>query len=211
MLSRSGVLNVGEIKIPYPLYAIMGMAIWQVFSNGIVACARSISSAGEMVMRINFSRKSLVLAAMGKPMVSFLIQSILVGILFLAYGISPHWGVLLLPFIIIPLMLLTLGLGFLASVLNAIARDAGNLLPVLMTLLLYLTPVLYAKPKVGILAQAAKYNPVYHYISAGRDLSLNGQINDLTGFLVTVAFSILVFVFSLLVFHLTEARIAERI
>ena len=58
LLSRSGVFNVGEISVPYPLYAVLGLAFWQVFSTGIIACANSLSNAGEMVMRINFSKKS---------------------------------------------------------------------------------------------------------------------------------------------------------
>jgi len=211
MLSRSGIFNVGDIRIPYPLYAILGMAFWQIFSTGIIACANSLSNAGDMVKRINFSKKSLVLAAMGKPIVSFFIQLILVAVLFIIYRIFPHPGILLLPFIIIPLILLTLGFGLMVAILNAIIRDTGNFLSVALTLFMYLTPVLYAKPKIGLLAQVTHYNPVYYYISAGRDLALNGQIQELSGFLYSVVFSILIFIFSLIVFHLTETRITERI
>lgn len=210
-LSRSGVLNVGELDIPYPLYAILGMSIWQIFSTGTVACASSISDAGDMIKRINFSRKSLVFAAMGKPLVSFLVQLSLVALLFMIYGQVPNKGVLLLPLIVVPLTFLTLGVGFMLAILNAVVRDIGNLLPILMMFILYLTPVLYARPETGILSEMTKYNLVYYYVATARDLSLTGRITEPGGFAVAVASSLAIFTLSLVAFHLTETRIAERV
>ena len=211
MLSQSGILNIGEISVPYPLFAILGMAYWQIFSTGLLNCANSLSSAGDMIKRINFSRKSIVVAAMGKSIVAFLIQLLLVVVLFIFYRIVPHPGIMLLPFAILPLVLLTLGLGLIVALLNAIVRDIGSLLSVGLTLFMYLTPVLYAKPKAGLLAGLIQYNPLYYYIAAARDLALSGQIFELSGFLYSALFSIAVFILSLLIFHLTETRITERI
>jgi lipopolysaccharide transport system permease protein len=211
MLSRSGIFNIGDINMPYPLYAVIGLAVWQLFATGITACASSLSNAGDMVMRINFSKKSLVMAAMGKPLVSFLVHLALIVTLFIVYKIVPPASVLLLPIIIIPLVLLTLGFGFLVAILNAVVRDIGNLLPVIMTLLMYLTPVLYAKPRIGVLSHLTQYNPVYYFVSGARDLCLGNGIQNTAGFLATVVFSLAVFFVSLFIFHLTETRITERI
>src|SRR5262249_51491319 len=153
-----------------------GISVWQVFSTGLMACGGSLSNAGEMITRINFSRKSLVIAAMGRPIISFLIQLILVEILFVVFRIVPSWGVLLFPIVVIPVVLLTLGLGLVISLLNAIVRDTGNLLSMGLTFLMYLTPVLYARPQAGMLATITRYNPMYYMIEAGRDIVLNGTI-----------------------------------
>src|SRR3989338_8427269 len=59
LLSRSGILNLGDIPAPYPIYAMLGMAFWQVFSTGIMLCGSALTNAGEMIPRINFSKKSL--------------------------------------------------------------------------------------------------------------------------------------------------------
>lgn len=211
MLSRSGVLNIGEINVPYPIYAILGLAFWQLFSSGIISTGSSLVSAGDMISRINFSKKSLVFSSMGRPIVSFFMQFILVALLFAGYRILPSKGVVFIPIVLIPILLLTLSLGLLISILNAIVRDTGHLLSISMTLLMYMTPVLYAKPQFGILMRITDYNPMYYMLSAGRDLVLQGVIHDMSGFLWSFVGSFLLFVLSLVIFHLTETRIVERI
>ncbi len=211
VLNNSGIFNIGDIQVPYPLYAIAGMAFWQIFAVGLGSSANALTSAGDMVTRINFSKKSLVFAPMGRTMVSFLIQLTLVGVLLLFYRILPGPGILLVPLVVFSIVLLTLGLGFLVSIMNAIVNDIGTILSLGIILLMYLTPVLYAKPKIGILSSVTQYNPMYHFVSAGRDLILDGQINEIQGFLFSVIFSAALFVIALVIFHLTETRIAERI
>ena len=166
VLNQSGIFAIGEIDIPYPVYAILGMAFWQLFSTGLIMGTNSLVKAGPMVARINFSRKSLVIASVGQSIVSFLILLVVVAVLFAYYGIAPSWAILLIPVMVVPIMLLTLGLSFVLSVLNGVVRDVGNILAVLMTFLMFLTPVLYAKPTTGILAFLTDFNPLYYLVSA---------------------------------------------
>ena len=211
ILNRSGIFSIGDIKAPYPIYAILGMAFWQLFSGGLLASSNSLVAAGTTLTKINFSRKSLVIASMGRPFVSFLVQFILVVFLFVYYRFMPSMAIFLLPLIIIPIILLTLGVGLILSLLNAVVRDIGNILGVLLTFLMFLTPVLYAKPTIGILADATKYNPLYYLVTVPRDLILMGRVTELNGFFVISIISIIIFIVCLFIFHLTETRVAERI
>lgn len=211
LLSQSGIFSIGDINIPYPLYAIIGMAFWQIFSMGMIASTNSLVNAGQMIVKINISKKSLVIASMGQSIVSFIIQLLLVGVLFVYYGIAPNVAILLIPILIIPLILLTMGLGFILSLLNSVVRDIGNLISLLLTFLMFLTPILYVKPNVGILGLMTQYNPLYYLINSSRELILNGSISDTKGFFISCLLSILVFVVCLLIFHITETKIAERV
>jgi lipopolysaccharide transport system permease protein len=211
VLNRSGIFTIGDINVPYPIYAILGMAFWQLFATGLVASSNSLVNAGSMIEKINFSKKALVIASTGQSLVSFLIQIILVGILFVYYGIAPSIAILLIPIVMLPLMLFTLGLGFIFALLNGVARDIGNITSVLMTFLMFLTPVLYARPTSGILAQVTNYNPLYYLVSAPRTLILEGAFSEWKGFLIASLISSIVFLICLIVFHLTETRVAERI
>jgi lipopolysaccharide transport system permease protein len=211
VLNQSGVFAIGDIDVPYPVYAVIGMAFWQLFSTGLIASSNSLVSAGSMITKINFSKKSLVIASTGQSIVSFLIQLFFIGTLFVYYGIKPNIAILLIPITIIPMMLLTLGLGFILSLLNGIMRDIEKIIAVLMTFLMFLTPVLYAKPTTGILATVTKYNPLYYLVSVPRKLILNGTISEWKGFLIASIASFIIFMTCLIVFHLTETRVAERI
>lgn len=211
ILNHAGIFSIGDIDVPYPIYAILGLAFWQLFATGLIASSNSLVKAGSMIVKINFSKKSLVIASTGQSIISFLIQFILVGILFVCYRITPNIEILLIPIVIIPIMLLTLGLGFILSLINGIVRDVGNMLSIFVTFLMFLTPVLYAKPKMGILAPITKYNPLYYMVSAPRDLVLMGTISEWEGFLIAGIISVIIFIVCLIVFHLTETRVAERI
>ena len=210
ILNRGGVLDVGDVSMPYPLYAILGMAFWQIFSAGLTAGANALASAGPMITRVNFSKKALVLASLGRPTIIFLVQLGMGLAMFLVYKITPSPAAFLIPLVIIPLTFLVLGLSFFLSLFNAFAKDVGNGLQVLMTFLMFLTPVLYATSGAGLLGTLTRFNPLYYYISAGRDLMTRGYITEMNGFIISSVCSIAFFFIALVFFHLTETRVAER-
>jgi lipopolysaccharide transport system permease protein len=211
ILNNSGIFQFGEIEIPYPIYAILGMAFWQLFSTGLIAASNSLVKAGPMLEKINFSKKSLVFSSAAQSIIPFAVQFILVCVLFLIYGVSPNIKVLLLPILMIPIILFTLGLGLILSLLNSVVRDISNALSVFMTFLMFLTPILYAKPKIGILIPITKFNPLYYLISAPRELILKGAMSEWKGYIISIVAAFIVFAVGLVVFHLTETRITERI
>ena len=211
ILNLSGIFTIGDIDVPYPIYAVLGMTFWQLFSTGLIASSNSLVQAGSMIVKINFSKKSLVIASFGQSIISFLIQFVLVGILFAFYRIVPNIAILLTPITLIPIILLTLGLGFILSLLNGVIRDIGNIISLLITFLMFLTPVLYSKPTSGILASITRYNPLYYLVSTPRELILMGKVSEWRGFLISCFISVAVFIICLILFHLTETRVAERI
>lgn len=211
ILNRSGLFSIGAVGVPYPIYAILGLSFWQLFSTGLVASSNSLAKAGSMITQINFSKKSLVIASAGQSIVSFGIQFIFLILLLIIYQVTPNIAILLIPVVILPILLLTLGLGLILSILNGVIRDTGNVISLLLTFFMFLTPVLYAKPETGILAKITRINLVHYLVSGGRDLVLKGTISELQGFLISCFFSFTIFVTCLVVFHLTETRICERV
>jgi ABC-type polysaccharide/polyol phosphate export permease len=211
LLNHAGIFVVGITNVPYPIYAMLGVAFWQVFATGIQASSNTLVNAGSMIVKINCSKKSLVIAAIGQPMVSFIIQLIFIGALFVAYRLTPHLSVIFIPFLLLPIVALVLALGFILSLINGIVRDVGNALSALLGFLMLLTPVFYPKPSSGILAYISTLNPLFYLTSLPRDLVLSGTSTEWTGYIVSVCLSGVALVASILIFHLTETRIAERI
>ena len=211
ILSNAGLFQIGRIDVPYPIYAILGMAFWQLFSMGLIASTNSLVNAGTMITKINFSKKSLIIASVGQSVISFAVQFGLVCGLFVYYQKEPSLAIMLVPLLVLPIVLLTLGLGLLLSLLNGIMRDTGNLITLLMTFLMFLTPILYVKPATGVLATVTAFNPIYYLISAVRELILTGTVSELRGFALSALLSVAIFAVSLVIFHLTETRVAERI
>jgi len=211
LLNRSGIFKIGNLNVPYSVYAVLGMASWQFFATGLISGSNSLVKAGSMVVKINFSKKSLVLASSVQGTISFLVQFLLGIILCFIFDIIPKWQILFIPFALLPLLLLTFGLSLLLAILNGVIRDIGNAMTMLLTFVMFLTPVLYAMPENGILAKLINLNPISYLVSAPRDLVLYGKINEFTGYIYAVISSCIAFVFCLISFHLTETRVAERI
>ena len=211
VLNRSGLFTIGKIDVPYPIYAILGLSFWQLFSTGLVASSNSLVKAGSMITQINFSKKSLVFASAGQSIISFGIQFLFLMILFLYYQFTPNIAILFIPVIILPVLFLTLGLGLVLSILNGVIRDAGNVISLLMTFFMFLTPILYAKPEAGILAKITEVNLLHYLVSGARDLVLKGTISEPMGFFISSLVSLIIFFICLIIFHLTETRICERV
>jgi lipopolysaccharide transport system permease protein len=211
LLDGSGIFLIGDTGVPYPAYAVIGMAYWQIFAMGVMACTNSLVGAGYMIRKINFSKKSLVLASMGQSLISFSVQFCFGCILLLYYHVLPDRAIGIAVILIFPILLFTLGVGFIMALLNGITRDIGTLVSVLSMLLLFITPVLYARPSGGILARITTYNPLYYLISSPRELLLTGSISGYYGYMAAIALSMAIFALGLWAFHLTEARVAERV
>jgi lipopolysaccharide transport system permease protein len=211
LLGNSNIVNIGPMPVSFPIYAISGLSVWQLFSVGMVASTNSLVRAGSMIVKINFSKKSLIISAYAQSLFPFLVLLIVSLVLALSNGVHLTPTALLFPLLIIPIILFTLGLGFLFALINGILRDVGNAISVVVTFIMFLTPILYTVPETGAFRAMVKYNPLYYMISIPRDVILTGKLDHMYGFFIVTAISIMVFVISLMVFHVTETRIAERI
>jgi lipopolysaccharide transport system permease protein len=211
LLRSSGLFNVGAIEVPYAIYALLGLSFWQLFVTGIVQSTNSLVSAGSMIKKVNFPRETLIFASLGNALFSFTLQIAIVFILFGVYGFIPNWKFVLFPFMLIPILLLTCGLGFIFSIINGIVRDLGRILGLGLTFLLFITPIAYELPETGFVAKLARINPLYYLSIAPRDIALTGALNHPLGYLISCGLSVFIFFFCWMTFHLTETRIPERL
>src|SRR4030067_1066353 len=95
VLNQSGVFVTGDTEVNYVVFALLGLAFWQGFSTGLIASSMSLVQAGTMITKINFSKKALVIASMGKTLVAFIIQLVLALVSFAVFGVLPNVALLL--------------------------------------------------------------------------------------------------------------------
>jgi len=209
-MNKSGVLNIGETSIPYPAFALLGLTIYQLFSTGLTATTNSLLNAGSMVVKINFPKETLIISSMAHSIFDFIVRIVLVIFVFLFYKIVPSYKAIFFPFALIPLIFLTVGLGFVLSLLNCIARDTTNVVSLFVSFFLFITPVLYPEPK-GILKNFTRYNIISPLINAPREILINGYISKPWEYTVATIIAFFIFLFCWRLFHLVEPKIAERV
>ncbi|MBI5598351.1 MAG: ABC transporter permease [Deltaproteobacteria bacterium] len=211
-MNSAGILSIGDVGIPYPLYALIGLTVWNVFTVGATASSGALVNAGAMVVKINFPKISLVFAAMGQSIVETIIRMALIALVFVYYGIAPSWGGLVIGLIcIVPMYLLTTGVGFILSLATGVLRDIPNILNVALIMAMMLTPVVYPIRGDSLLARVNVWNPFNYLVNVPRDFIVRGQTESLGGFAVMAILSLVVFYAGWRVFYLAQAKIAERI
>jgi len=127
-------------------------------------------------------------------------------------GFMPNSAVIILPVVMMPLLFLIIGIGFFVALLNAIFRDVGNILGILLSLGMLVTPVFYPPPQTWPFSFWINFaNPVSGYVIAVRDLTTAGFLTYPGSYLFAVILSLLLFLIGWRLMHLVEPKIAERV
>jgi lipopolysaccharide transport system permease protein len=129
--------------VPYPLFAFAGLLPWVFFSNAVSNSGNSLVGSANLITKVYFPRLLVPGAAVGAGLVDLAIGFALLAPLTIYYGAAPSWGVLLLPFLVVLLTLLALGVGLLTSALNVKYRDIRYALPFIIQLWMFVSPVIY--------------------------------------------------------------------
>ena len=211
-MNRSGILTIGDVGMPYPLYALIGLTVWNLFSAGLTASSNSLINAGPLVVKINFPKVALPLAATGQSLVELLIRIVLIALAFLWFGVAPSWGGLAAGLIcLIPIYLITAGMGFVLSLAAGVLRDISNVLSMALMMAMLLTPVVYPITGTSLLARMNVWNPFNYLVNVPRDFIVNGHTEFLNEFVLSTVLSMAVFYAGWKLFYLAQTKIAERI
>lgn len=210
-LTRTRVLQVGDTGIPYPAFLLLGLTVWGLFSTGVSNMATSLTSASSVIQKMNFPRESLVIASFGQALYETAIRGVVLGLIFLYYGVSIRWTALLVPLALVPLLLVTLGAGFLLATLNALVRDVSSALSLTLQFGLFLTPIVYPAPTSWPLVLLNYVNPVSAFVIAAQDLVSHGRLTMPIPFVSSSLVGLLLVLVGWRVFRLAQPIIGERI
>jgi lipopolysaccharide transport system permease protein len=135
--------------IPYPLFVFGGLLPWFFFSNAIGSAGLSVVGNQNLVTKIYFPRLIIPLGAVGAGLVDFLVAFVmLVGMMVFylltgAMEATPGWGLLMVPFIVLGLVVAAVGMGTLLSALTVAYRDFRYVIPFMVQLWMFATPSIY--------------------------------------------------------------------
>src|SRR5690606_14904774 len=135
------VAKVDTEGVPYPLFAVCGMAAWAYFAFVLNQSGNSIIGAQEMVKKIYFPRLVIPLSKAVVGFVDFLIAFVFIVILLLYYGVTPSGNVIFLPLFILLPIVSSLAAGIWLSALTIRYRDFQHVVPFIVQFGLYASPV----------------------------------------------------------------------
>jgi lipopolysaccharide transport system permease protein len=139
----SRLAHIPSDGVPYPLFAYAGLLPWMFFSNAVSTSSYSLISNSYIITKVYFPRLIIPAAIVGVRLIDFLVASVVLIVLMLCYGVGVRWSMLMLPVLVLEITLFSFGVGVWFSVLHVKYRDVGTLLPVLIQLLMFASPIIY--------------------------------------------------------------------
>lgn len=206
------VAELPSSGIPYFLFSYVGMLAWNLFNGVISRAAPSLVGNQALVSKVFFPRLLVPLSSALAVLIDFGVALALGAVLLVAYGVNPGWAVLLLPVWAAMVLILAAGIALAASAIMVKYRDVGYVLPWVMQVLLYASPVAYSLEVVPAdLLWLFNANPLT-WILEGFRFSLLGLTAPPTWQIVgSVAAPLAVFLAGTLVFQHYEREFADVI
>ena len=176
-----GIANIPTDGIPPILFYLLGISVWGYFSSCVSATSNSFVSNADIFGKVYFPRIIMPLVAVTTNLLSLAIQMAIFLAFYIYYAatgteLTIHWQIVLFPVLIVLLALMAVGFGMIFSSMTTKYRDLQIMLAKIISLWVYITPVIYplsmvTNPKLHL---AMSLNPVTPVMEAIK-YSLLGQ------------------------------------
>jgi lipopolysaccharide transport system permease protein len=207
----TGILQPGDVGVPYPAYVLLGSMIYGMFTGFYSAATGTIEAGGGFIMQVNYPHEILLFKQIAQYLAGFTISFVSNIVVLIIFGIVPTWQILLFPILILPLFFFGAGLGLLVSVANVVSNDVGKITGIVLNLLQIVTPIIYSSDITNeTIQQLVKWNPLAYLITNVRDMIFFGSMSSPKGYLISSLLSVFMFLMCWRLFYVSEQRVIEK-
>ena len=167
---------------------------------------------GNIIKKVYFPREILPISLVTSEAVTFLISTlIIIGfVVFGGIGISKY--IIFYPLVLLAQYLLLIAISFIVSSISVYVRDLQHLIGVVLQLLFYATPIVYAAEAIpDNFKWMLNINPMTYVINAYRDIFYNQTMIDVVPLLILIAVSIVACIIGYLIFNKLQKGFAEQL
>jgi lipopolysaccharide transport system permease protein len=199
--------------IPYPIFVYAGLLPWNYFSTALSNSGNSLVASSNLITKIYFPRLIIPTGASLSSLLDFFIASvILIGMMFF-YHFSPNaLGMIMIPFLVFLIFIVAVGCGLWLSAFNVEYRDIQHVIPFLVQIWMFVTPVIYP---VTLFPEKYRWilslNPMGGIIEAFRAATLGHQPINWYSLMISSAIGFTIFFTGILYFRKVERSFADVI
>ena len=213
-----GIANIPTDGVPPILFYLLGISVWGYFSSCLSATSNSFVTNADIFGKVYFPRIIMPLVAVTTNMLTFAIQLAIFAACYIYYvatgtALIIHWQIVLFPLLVIMLALMSVGFGMIFSSMTTKYRDLQIMLAKIISLWVYVTPVIYPLSMVTNekLHLAMSLNPVTPVMEAIKySLLGQGQFSWLwLGY--SAAFTLILFIFGLMLFNKVQKSFMDTV
>ena len=177
----------------YPLILLLGIILWNFFSESTLSSIDNLISKKEIIKRMPLPLSIIILSACINTLITAIINLLIFSCILIIAQIELSWLILLFPILLLLLFILSVGLSFILSALNIFFRDLRYIWEIILQLVFWATPVIYTLNLVP--EKFLPYyllNPLAQIINSARNLLLEQTLN-LNSLLIILLTSLIFF------------------
>ena len=213
-----GIANIPTDGVPPVLFYLLGISVWGYFASCVSTTSNSFVTNADIFGKVYFPRIIMPLVAVTTNLLSFAIQLAIFAAFYTYYvatgtALTIHWQIVLFPLLMLILALMAVGFGMIFSSLTTKYRDLQIMLAKIISLWVYITPVIYplsmvTNPKLHF---AMSLNPVTPIMEAIKySLIGQGQFSWLwLGY--SVAFTVVLLLLGLMLFNKVQKSFMDTV
>ena len=193
----------------FATFYIIGSSLWNFFSESTSMSMTSILGAAPLIKKVYIPKYMFPLEKCLFALVNFFFSMIAAIVVMLIQGVYPTLTALLFPIPVMYVFIFACGFSLLLSAITVYFRDIAHLYSVLLTLWMYLTPILYNDELLNghkFIETVVHLNPMYYYVTYFRDVMMYGTVPGLRDNLICIVSSLLFFVIGALVFRKAQNK-----
>ncbi|MCL2223672.1 MAG: ABC transporter permease [Defluviitaleaceae bacterium] len=175
----------------FPVYLLSGQLMFNFFSEATNSAMVSITGGAGTIKKVYVPKYIFPISRVISALVNVGFSFLAFLFVFIVTGESFSWTMLLIPIPVFYMLLFSAGVGMFLSATNVFFRDISYIYGVLLTLVMFLTPIMYP---VSILPDRVYHlihlNPMYHFVSYFRALALNGVLPSLWSNIICLGFAL---------------------
>lgn len=182
-----------DSKTEFALVLFVGMIVHGVLAESMNNSPSLMLKNASYVKKVVFPLEILPWVVMGSTLFHALISVVVWLLFYVVVNQTLQWTVVFLPLVLIPLVLFSMGVSWLLASLGVYIRDIGQMMGVLTTVLLFMSPIFYPASMLPEPYQTIIYlNPLTFVIEQARDVLMWGNVPNWSGMAIAYVVSLLV-------------------
>lgn len=183
--ARWGTGSVGESKSDFAVILFVGLIVHTLFAETLTRAPTLIIANVNYVKKVVFPLEILSIVSLAGVVFHSLVSLIVLLSAFFIFNGFIHWTVVFIPLVLFPLVVITLGLSWFLSSLGVFIRDVVQTIAILMTILMFLSPIFYPISSLPPKFQSViMLNPLTFIIEQARNVLIWGKLPDFMGLAV---------------------------
>lgn len=196
----------------FPVYLLTGQILFNFYNESTTMAMSSILGGAALIKKVALPKYIFPISRVLSCFINLLFSLVAIVIVFFVTRTPFHWQIVLFPFPLFYILAFSMGVGMILSILAVYFRDIVHLYGVMLTALMYLTPIFYPMSILPEYVQAIVHlNPLFYFIQMFRNVTMYGIFPSLTDHLVCLVISGGTLLIGVLVFVKNQSKFVLHI